>query len=250
MRTRMVYTKFWDDDYVQSLELSAKVLYMFLLTNPSIGQNGVFQISNRMIQFFTGIALSDVVEALEKFENDKKILRYGDWIAILNVHKYNTFNGPINERARRSEWNNVPPQLQKKLLDTQPIDYIDYIAPAITQGDMAGVDVGALAKEFGVSVDQVSNSLRNFEDYHEGRGTKIKDKKRLFKTWIRNDINNGKVTLREDLRSWDQLDDFQKRQIMDKLDSGSFTQKFKLPAGTPIKWVNMYNEKWPSRAKE
>jgi len=44
--------------------------------------------------------------------------------------------------------------------------------------------------------------------------------------------------------SWDELDDFKKRQIQDKIENGDFTKAWKPPEGTPQKWIDKYNEKW------
>lgn len=85
---RYIDTSFWDDTWVQELDPSEKLLYIYLLTNPLTNLAGVMELTIKRICFDTGFNSDTVTHILRKFENAKKVYRYNNYIIIRNFPKH------------------------------------------------------------------------------------------------------------------------------------------------------------------
>ena len=52
-KQRYLSTSFWTDSYVEKLDPSEKLLFIFLLTNDSTNLCGIYEITTRRISFET-----------------------------------------------------------------------------------------------------------------------------------------------------------------------------------------------------
>src|SRR5690606_12924852 len=84
MRTRIIWTKIWEDDWFQSLSDNAQKLFLYLLTNSRINMCGFYQISERVLLFDTRIKNLDKV----KSELIPKVRFFEDWVYIVNAESY------------------------------------------------------------------------------------------------------------------------------------------------------------------
>lgn len=91
---RMIKDSFWTDSYVENLDPSEKLLFIYILTNPLCNIAGIYQIQSRRIAFETGIDKEMVEKLLNRFQNDGKILRHHDWLLIVNHAKHQSFKNP------------------------------------------------------------------------------------------------------------------------------------------------------------
>lgn len=124
MKTRIVHTKIWEDDYFVSLDANGKLLFMYLITNSRVNMVWTYEISVRQMSFDTGLVPEKVTKLLEKFKNDKKILFTMGWVHLCNAHKYETYSGELNERSKNKILAQIPLEVLsqcKAILDT-PID--------------------------------------------------------------------------------------------------------------------------------
>lgn len=79
---RYVSTSFWDDNWVQSLNFTEKGLYLYLLTNPLTNIAGVYKLANRRIVFDTGLPEEKVEAIMQKFEQEGKAYRHGEYVVL------------------------------------------------------------------------------------------------------------------------------------------------------------------------
>lgn len=79
---RYISTTFWDDEWVQSLDFTQKGLYLYLLTNSLTNIAGVYKLSERRIIFDTGLEKTVIEKTMQKFENDGKAYRHGEYIIL------------------------------------------------------------------------------------------------------------------------------------------------------------------------
>ena len=79
---RYISTTFWDDEWVQSLDFTEKGLYLYLLTNSLTNIAGVYKLSERRIIFDTGLEKSVIEKTMQKFENDGKAYRHGEYVIL------------------------------------------------------------------------------------------------------------------------------------------------------------------------
>lgn len=85
---RYISTSFWDDEWIQSLDPSEKLLYLYLMTNPLTNIAGVYKIANRRICFDTGFNSDTVGHIMAKFETAGKAFRNGEYVAIPSWPKH------------------------------------------------------------------------------------------------------------------------------------------------------------------
>ena len=91
-KQRYINTHFWDDTYVVDLDATAKLLFLYLLTNPLTNIAGAYEISIRRISFDMGIDSKAILEILARFEQANKIIYRDGWILILNFIKNQSLN--------------------------------------------------------------------------------------------------------------------------------------------------------------
>lgn len=70
---RSVNTKFWEDPWVESLGVSEKLLFIYLLTNPHANLAGIYEVSIKRICFETGLDKKTVSNVLKSFERVGKV---------------------------------------------------------------------------------------------------------------------------------------------------------------------------------
>lgn len=119
MKTRIVHTKFWNDKYIGELNPTEKLLFLYLITNEKIGLSGIYECSDRVIQFETGLSSSQIEQIKNKFVEDNKFLFSEGWVKVQNVDKYQVYKGSSNETAKNRELELVP--------DTV-LDYFDRVS--------------------------------------------------------------------------------------------------------------------------
>lgn len=97
MKTRIVWTKIWQDDWFQSLSDNGQKLFLYLLTNGNINLTGFYQVSDFIIKSQTRI--KDISKA--KKELYPKARFYKDWVYIPNAEGYGGYFGDKNETAKK-----------------------------------------------------------------------------------------------------------------------------------------------------
>lgn len=98
-KLRSVNTYFWDDDYIQKLDPSQKLLFLYLLTNPLTNLIGVYEISLRRIGFDTGFDKDTLANMLNRFAADRKIYYESNYIIFANFLKNQRFNANMQKGA-------------------------------------------------------------------------------------------------------------------------------------------------------
>jgi len=101
MKTRIIWTKIWDDKWFDSLSRNARDLFIYLLTNQDIGLSGCYYITDKKICYHTHLTEEELIES--KKELPPKILFTDDWVYVLNAQGYNGFTGKSNEIALSKE---------------------------------------------------------------------------------------------------------------------------------------------------
>lgn len=115
MKTRIIYTKFYQDSYILSLAPTERFLFLYLISNSHIGLSEYYEASKIIISFETGLNNSQIESTMDKFQKDKKFSFCGDWIKIINYQKYNNYVGSKNEIARENEVSLINVDIKEKL---------------------------------------------------------------------------------------------------------------------------------------
>lgn len=123
MSQKYVKDEFWTDPYVEDLDPSEKLLFLYLLTNPLNNCAGIFEIKNSRIAYETGFDERKIDKILKKFEKDKKILKKDNWIILVNFTKNQSKNPSIIQGIQRI-LNSLPPAcIQALTASPQPVGY-------------------------------------------------------------------------------------------------------------------------------
>lgn len=85
---RYISTSFWDDEWIQTLDPSEKLLYLYLMTNPLTNIAGVYKITIRRICFDTGFHETVIGFLFEKFKNAGKAYRIGEYVVLPSWPKH------------------------------------------------------------------------------------------------------------------------------------------------------------------
>ena len=81
-------TDVWSDEYIRSLGINGKCVFIFLLVNPFSNLSGAYQIPRKAIAPMIDLDENIVEDILKKLEADKKILFSNGYIAIKNKKNY------------------------------------------------------------------------------------------------------------------------------------------------------------------
>ena len=111
-KQRYINTKFWDDNYIIERDPIEKLLFLWCLTNPLTNISGIYEATVKRISFDTGIEGGMVLNILDRFEKDKKIIYKDGWIGIKNFIKHQSMNPKI-KRGIEIELQKAPPYLLK-----------------------------------------------------------------------------------------------------------------------------------------
>lgn len=96
MKTRIIHTKFWTDDYVRKLDSNTKLLYSWMLLNEYVDVLGIFEVSNDVISSQTNLSEKEIEKGKILLHNDGKIDCYKSYIYLKNAYKYQTYSGVKN----------------------------------------------------------------------------------------------------------------------------------------------------------
>lgn len=116
MKTRIIHTKIWQDDWFYDLSANAQRLFMYCLTNQHIGLSGIYELSDRVICFDLKLQLDELQQL--KTELIKKVLFIEGWVCITNASKHCSYTGEKNEIAVKKELEAIPFSVKKYIIDT------------------------------------------------------------------------------------------------------------------------------------
>jgi len=114
----MINTRFWIDDYIANLDPVEKLLFLYLLTNPSTDICGVYELPTKNMALDTGLDREMVLKILSRFSRDKKVYYHKGWVGIVNFIKHQSLNPKVMEGIKNG-LNKAP----KELIDRLSIGY-------------------------------------------------------------------------------------------------------------------------------
>lgn len=118
MKTRILWTKIWDDQWFDKLSSNSRILFLYLLTNQDIGLSGCYQIPDKKICYHTHLFPEELIAC--KKELDPKVKFIEDWIYIVNSQGYNSFTGKSNDIAISRELSLMPKNIKDTLFKDKP----------------------------------------------------------------------------------------------------------------------------------
>lgn len=110
MKTRIIQTRFYDDEFVGELDLYGQHLYMYLLTCQYINISGIFQLTPKKIQFESKLTEHQYASAVSQLT--PKVRFYKGWVYVINALKNNNYiKSGDNKVAYEKELEKVPEEV-------------------------------------------------------------------------------------------------------------------------------------------
>ncbi len=122
-KKRYLDTKFWSDGYIEELDPTEKLLFLYLLTNERTNVAGVYELPRKIMSVETGIEKSMVDNILARFESDSKIITHEKWIRLLNSDRHQSITNPKIKIGITNVFDKIPQEVKDRL-------YIGYAYPS------------------------------------------------------------------------------------------------------------------------
>lgn len=100
-KQRYIQDSFWTDPYIESLNPTEKLLFLYYLTNPLCNIAGIYEIRDSRVSYELKVSEKDIKIIKNKFVKDKKILIFKDWIVLINFAKHQSINPNVKEGMQR-----------------------------------------------------------------------------------------------------------------------------------------------------
>jgi hypothetical protein len=111
MKTRMIYTRFWIDDYICSLSHKEKLAFIYFFTNERVNICGIYELPDKYIKIDLELTQNELYKIKEKFSKDSKFIFIDGWVKIINHDSYSKFTGEFNEKAKEKELALIPQEI-------------------------------------------------------------------------------------------------------------------------------------------
>lgn len=208
MKRRSLETRFWKDNYIQTLTSNGKLLFIYLLMNEYVNIIHIYELPETYISLETGISIKQIQDLKVKFEKDGKFLFKDSWIKIVNADKYEHYEGLLNDRAKDNLLKIIPSHIigyfntpidrsidtsQKVSSNQYPItnnqqsvtnkenkDYMESITPEI---------ISEIAKKYLVPESFVKSKLEDIELWEGEKPGRMKGRnwKLTLMNWVKRD---------------------------------------------------------------
>lgn len=200
VKTRIVWTKIWEDDWFQSLSDQGQKLFLYLITNRIIGLSGCYQISDFMIK--AQARIKDVEKA--KKELFPKVKFFKDWVHIRNAQGYGGYTGEKLLIALNKELDEIPKDIKDVILSDKddrvsigygggidtPINHKSIIINKyIKREELEERDFEEIAEKYKVPVSFVKSKFEDVCNWEDERPGKMKGRnwRLTLMNWVKRD---------------------------------------------------------------
>lgn len=209
MKTRVLYTDFWNDNYVSNLNGKEKLVFIYLITNKFVSICGIYQIPDKYIKLDCDLSQSELEAIKEKLTRDGKFFFNNGWVRIMNYTKFNSYKGEKVEKAIESEMALVPSVMIQyrysmdrvsATADT-PNNHINNILinnnntnTYYNKGtsyssikDLTNETLQEIADKYKVPLPFVLSRLDDMKNWMDAKGKKYKNYKAALMNWVKSD---------------------------------------------------------------
>lgn len=108
MKTRIIWTKIYEDTWFRSLEPSERFVFIYLFTNQRIGHTGIYELPKDVALFELKIDNNFYNSLKTKLEEARKAFFFEDWVYIPKASFYGGYSGIKNKAAFDKERASIP----------------------------------------------------------------------------------------------------------------------------------------------
>lgn len=208
MKTRVIHTKLWKDEYFYNLNDKERLAFMFLLFNENNNMCGIYELND--VEAITWLkTTADSWSSIKaKFEQDTKFMFYGGWVKVINHDKYNNYGkGEKQQPALEKEINLIPKGIMEYFdtsIDTSihtrhKSKTINHKSKTINHKrenfekkfskitDLTKPVLEDIAETYGVPAEFVESKLDDLKNYIGSTGKTYKDYNLTLRGWVKRD---------------------------------------------------------------
>lgn len=117
-RYRSIHTKFWTDGEVENLKPQAKLLMLYLLTNPYRNESGLYSLTIKRMSDDTGLNLKEISRSLKELEQNEKVVYdpQAQAVWVVNAIRYQAMNVNCRKSVVKDLETAASKSLRSKLL--------------------------------------------------------------------------------------------------------------------------------------
>lgn len=108
MNSRIFYSKIFDDEFFANLTLAEQMLFIYFLFNMNVNIIHLYEISPRKVLFDIKVTSEDLENAKNKFQANKKLYFFKNFVYIANAYRYQKYTGNSNETAKETLFSHLP----------------------------------------------------------------------------------------------------------------------------------------------
>lgn len=90
MKTRIIHTKFYQDNFILSLNQKERWLFLYLISNERVEKTGAYELPLSIAEVETGINKDEIIPIIKKF--NPKIIYVEGYVIIKNIKKYQDYS--------------------------------------------------------------------------------------------------------------------------------------------------------------
>lgn len=189
---RSVTTHFWRDSYVETLDPSERLLFLYLLTSPERSLCGIYELPLRVIASDTGFDRDMILHIFQRFSKDKKAHYVDGWVMMINTVKHQNLQNKNICTGIQREFDEIPHSLIESMNErgmTHPclIDGRFYL----TKLNLTKPNVPSPSKE--VIKEMVNEKERLFQKFWDAYPKKV-GKQVAHAWWMRRKISAETTT--------------------------------------------------------
>lgn len=155
MTQRIINDTFWTDPYIEDLDPSEKLIFLYLLTNPLCNIAWAYEIKTKRIAYETWFDKDMIEKILRRFEKDNKIMIAGEWIILVNFAK-NQSNNPNVLKWMQRILDSIPMHILKALKGFERLPYFTLLNLTLPNFTLLNLEEEK-------SKELITQNLKNFE---------------------------------------------------------------------------------------
>ncbi len=187
-KNRPINSDFWIDEYIESISINGRYLFLYLLTNPDCHISGVYKTTLKRIASDTELKKEEVEKLLKDFSDNDKVYFNSGYIIIVNFLNYQKPN--INMfKSIKKQIENLPTSALNFLIevDTKLFSIVDKCVEEL--------------------IKSIAKDLKEFESLYKGIGKALKGFRNPFKAFERLLISKSKSKSKDQNKNQDEDED-------------------------------------------
>jgi hypothetical protein len=217
MKTRIIQTRFWDDEFVSETDIYTQHLYLYLLTSQYINICGIFQLTPAKIMFETKLTANQFETAKINLQKANKVYFYKGWVYVINAKKNNKYcESPKNQIAENSELSHVPDEIRSffnssmdssigTTMDSTPKSNTINNKPEIRNNKgtknktyfskevITQEDIEKIHQELHVALEDIQTMIDDIDAWSNGKGNQALNWYLTLRNWLNRAIKEGKI---------------------------------------------------------